>query len=374
MQEFTLALDHTAPEIAIPACQGDLRVLGWERAEARIEVRGSAGDVSTERQNGRIVITSRADMTVHVPAAASLSVGTAQGDVRVQNIDGRVALDTVQGNLVLREVGPVRIGHVQGDLSAKSVAGTLQADSVQGDAAVRGIKGPLALGRVGGDLSAKALAAQGRAEDVQGDISLSTAFAPGAEYRFRAQGDVVCRLTPETSARLELRWRGDLRSTVPGLVLAPSGNAATAILGTGQATVVLEAGGDLILRPDEEWRGFDFAAGVRLEGLGVQVDVERIRRQAERMAEQIRRKAERDAEKARRQAERAAARAQRRAQGYARLGRWFTWSSAPPAAETAPDRADEPVGDEERLAILRMVENGQISAAEAAKLLEALGE
>jgi len=98
---------------------------------------------------------------------------------------------------------------------------------------------------------------------------------------------------------------------------------------------------------------------------------ERVRQAAEREAE----RAQREAERARREAEREAERARLRAEGAER--RWQRASGRPepepaPAPEPAP--RPEPAADQraERLRILQMVEEGKLSAGEAAELLGAL--
>ncbi|MER3545033.1 MAG: hypothetical protein C4311_10670 [Chloroflexota bacterium] len=366
MHEFVLTPNRPDPEIVIPTCRGDLRVLGWERNDIRVEVKGSADDVTAEQQNGRLALSSRSDLVLRVPRAASLTVGAAQGSVRVQAVEGRILMETVQGDLALRSVGAGQVGTVNGDLSAKGISGPLEVNLVQGDALVRDLEGPLRLGRVNGDLSARGLKAGGRAAEVQGDIRLGTLFAAGAEYRFRAQGDLICRIPPEANARLEVRCQGDLRSTVPGLVLVRENGVMTATLGAGAATVVLEAGGDLLLRPESERDVFDFKVGDF--NVGIEVDVGQIQREAER----IRREALREARRIHREAERAATHARHTMYGFGRWGRWFGMGMGEPPPTAG--RGGEPVSDEERLMILRMVERGQISAAEAAKLLEALGD
>ena len=105
--------------------------------------------------------------------------------------------------------------------------------------------------------------------------------------------------------------------------------------------------------------------------------------------EAAQRQAERDAERARRQVEaaqrRADAMARRSAAGRpgplveaGRPGGWsFGFSGAPrppkpPAPATPPMPPSVPVSDEERMVVLRMVEQGKISVAEAEKLLAAL--
>jgi hypothetical protein len=96
-----------------------------------------------------------------------------------------------------------------------------------------------------------------------------------------------------------------------------------------------------------------------------------------RKTEKVRERAEKQAERAMRQAERVA----RKADRGKRKGFTFSFGSDPfetgfsrrPArAARPPEPPVEPVSDEERLMILRMVENRQISVDEAEKLLAAL--
>jgi hypothetical protein len=367
MSEFIITPSTPAPEIVVSSCLGDLRILGWERAEVRVEVKGDMSNVSAEQQNGRVAVSSQADLTLRVPHASSVTVGAVHSDARVKEVTGRVLIEAVHGDLVLRDVGPAQVGIVHGDLAAKEVAGSFDVNLVQGDAAVRSIAGPLTLGRIGSDLAAKALDAGGRAEDVQGDISLTTPFTPGADYRFRAQGDLVCRIEANTSARLEVRCHGDFSSAIPGLAPTGGDGLIVATLGAGEARVSLEAMGDLLLRPDDSSGGFNF----NMNAMGIHVDVEQIRRDVERAKHE----AMREVERMRRDAEHTKAHARRYARGFGRLGQWFsTGMSEPPTPPGQSGAPDEPVTEAERMAILRMVQEGQISAADAAKLLEALGE
>ena len=117
--------------------------------------------------------------------------------------------------------------------------------------------------------------------------------------------------------------------------------------------------------------------------------MERHTEAAQRRVEAAQRQAERDAERARRQVEaaqrRADAMARRSAAGRpgplveaGRPGGWsFCFSGAPrppkpPSPATPPMPPSVPVSDEERMVVLRMVEQGKISVAEAEKLLAAL--
>ena len=89
------------------------------------------------------------------------------------------------------------------------------------------------------------------------------------------------------------------------------------------------------------------------ESLG-QVDGEWIRHRVDRATEQGRRKAEQAAERARMRADKAER-------------RWRRASGQPPAAKRQRQATDE-----ERLRVLRMVEEGRLTPDEAAELLTAI--
>jgi hypothetical protein len=103
---------------------------------------------------------------------------------------------------------------------------------------------------------------------------------------------------------------------------------------------------------------------------------EKIERVAERSAERARRRAEstarqaeREAERARRQAEHSARRQSEQARNVRNAWNFAPRPHVPPVPPVPPAEA---VTDEERMVILRMVEQGKISVADAEKLLAAL--
>lgn len=84
--------------------------------------------------------------------------------------------------------------------------------------------------------------------------------------------------------------------------------------------------------------------------------------------EEAARRAQKHAEQAARRAERQARNASHHVRANVSIGRW-KWDSSSQGAPTPPS---EPVTDEERMAILRMLQEKKISADEAEKLLSAL--
>jgi hypothetical protein len=273
------------------------------------------------------------------------------------------------------------------------VAGDLRAVHLQGDARIRQVDGQLVLEQAGSDLRAEGIQGGMTANQVGADIWLGPPFTPGAVYRVNAGGNVEIRLPEDANLRLSLRAGGGVRSHIAGLSLQEAGAETTGAIGAGEATLEIQAGGRIILRPPEAEgtpeREFDFDVDLgfldalkdlgpvieariaeamanveaRLqEGLS-RIDGEQIRMHVERATEQARRTAERAAERARREAEREAERARIRAERAER--RWQRASGRRARQEPAAT-------DEERLRVLRMLEQGKITLEQANELLAAL--
>lgn len=376
-------------DLAVKGVNGPVTI-GSVNGDATLRASGPAtleqvfGDLNAERINGR------------------LQVQTVNGDTRVRQVEGEASLNTVHGNVVLRSVGSTLVEQISGDLSARRVAGDLRVGQVQGDAHIRQVDGQFILEQAGSDLRAEGIHGGVTVNQVGADVWLNPPFAPGATYRVNAGGDVEIRLPKDASLHLSLRAGGRIRSLIPGLALQQNGAEAIGVIGAGEATLETQAGGQLVLRPleaeDEAGRDFDIDLDfldalkdlgpmieaqiaeamanvqVRLqEGLSrmdseqIRAHVERAaehaRRAAERAAEQTRREAERAAEQVRRQAEREAERARIRAERAQR--RWQRASGTRARQETAAT-------DEERLRVLRMLEQGKITPEQANELLAAL--
>ncbi|HET7631454.1 MAG TPA: DUF4097 family beta strand repeat-containing protein [Gemmatimonadaceae bacterium] len=83
------------------------------------------------------------DVTVHVPATMTASVGTVSGDIRIQGAHGAVRATTVSGDLRLSDLDATSVeatsvsGDVHVAIAAMSGSGGISARSVSGDLDVR---------------------------------------------------------------------------------------------------------------------------------------------------------------------------------------------------------------------------------------------
>ena len=403
------------PEIVIETVGGDLRLTGWERGEFLAEANQDRS-LYAEAGEERLTFRADADCSLHVPRQATLRIKHVGGDARLKALDGEAVVDFVGGDVELRQTGAARLGQVGGDVRARKVRSALILSNVGGDVSARGVAGGFVAENIGGDLFLRDVGAAARAGQVGGDIGLNLVFAPGEGYEFRSRGDIRCRIRSGLNARLTLQSGGDIEVEVPGAIVEGDSNQRVVTLGAGAARVSLQAGGDVTLTDisaDPEAMGeFGEEFGVMAEEFASQIesqiesqvesqmadfeqqmaDFERQleeklgsldslrgkRINAEEIAARARRAAERDsrkAEAAQRRAERDAERAKRHAAhtGHAKQVFGFTFGAPrSPVSPKPPSPPVEPVTDEERMTILRMLEQGKISVAEAEKLLSAL--
>jgi hypothetical protein len=389
MFEQTIETSAT-PHVTVSECLGNLVVRGSEERQITIHVQGGADDATLEREGETFTLVTRANCTLTCPPDTTLTVGTARGNLKVEGVEGPVALGTVHGNVNLRGVGPTALEQAFGNLRVRHAAGDLRVQTLRGNARIRQVEGSLSLGQVDGNLVAEGLQGGLAAEQVRGNVLMGPPFSPGATYRLSGSGNLTVRLPADASLRLALRAAGGVRSHIPGLALEEVGGETRGVLGAGEASLEAQIGGNISLQPlgpgrvTPESAEFGFAAD--LEEMGAQIeaqvagalaemevrlaeslgriDSEKIRRQMEQAAEKTRRKAEQAAERARQTAEREAEKARLRAERAER--RWQRASGRKPRPKRAP------ATDEERMRVLRLVEEAKITPEQAADLLAAL--
>jgi len=415
--------------VEVTACQGDLTVATWDKAEVLIEA-GSEQVLTVEERDDTVALAANSDCRLTVPASTSLVVVQVQGDLSVQGVSGTaevatargdarfkdgagsassstiqgdlavkdwagdVKVETVQGDAEVRQAaGAVTLGTVEGDLTAEEIGGALAAKLVRGDAYLRGLNGALSLGDIGGDLIARDLLAGADVAQVSGDVSLKSAFAGSHTYRIQARGNVTVKALPGSDATFTLQADSG-RVRVKGLTgeTTEEGRWQGAI-GDGEAQVTLTSThGSLLLKivGEEDRTAFAFAADAGKVGAEAGLPAEELawriqKRVAEKLskidfeaiarheAERVRRQAEREVARARRAAEKARRKAElarRKAQKKKKI-RWrVEWDAERGARRTS--KRSQGASEKERVAILRMLAEGKISAQEAEILLQAL--
>jgi len=395
------------------------------QARANLNVKGLA-DLNAEQVRGNLRLSEVNEAVIaevygnlKAKAVTSLRlVGTVYGEAGLKAVQA-ADLQNVRGNLQAREVERLRVSRVGGNLQAREIGHTLDADQVGGNALLKGAGGVVTLNQVAGNLVAKDLIGGAKVARVGGNLVLNGDLGTGCTYHFQADGNAVLRLTEEASAHLTLSARGQMLSAMTLADEEREEGRLSGTLGDGGAEIVVEAKGNVLLggvgpaigvglgeeiarQVEESLHAVDLEAigqqvskemeqamsrlQVKLEGMDwdrigyrtheaveramerMQRDVDRLAKKEARHQERLRRMAEKEA----RLQEKLGRKAQRRAHHRPRpevtveIEDWGGESEAEPIKP-------EPSLDEERLSILKMVEQGQITPEDAEMLLVALG-
>jgi hypothetical protein len=406
---------NESPIVVIESVQGDLRLKG--HADPEVAAKASeTEDLRMETREGEIVLSSQSDLSVRVPRQATVRVQTVHGDATFKALDGSLELDTLHGSLSLRGVGPTRINQIHGDLSAKNVGGDLVIHRVEGDAAARDIQGSFTVSEiVTGNLRLDDVDCDASAS-VQGNINLRLDPAAGQTYTFQASGNIFCQLRDEYSVEISVPKAKKVVINLPEVkTSAPIQTPYALTLGEGDASLTLTAKGNVVIdshAPDWDMEDFDVEIGADLDHMADEIGVQMehqietqmrmieaninaqmasltsrlgaarlTEEQAHRVEERARQASERASVQAQERMRRAQERmeqklnaAQRKLEQKKRAaGRHPRWGvPIPPMPPFSPAPPSEPVSEEERMMILRMLEQKKIGLDEAEKLLSAL--
>jgi hypothetical protein len=277
-----LQLSREDPIIHLKA-YGGVEITGVDQAGVACEIEAPQLATLVE-EDGHVYVTVNSSCRMTVPTGASFEIEKGMGSVKISNIHNKIDAEKVLGNLVLSGVGEVLVGKVGGNFSVKGAAGAVQVEKVGGNLvlsdmtsfkgekiggsckakAVHGefslekiggsfkgqdIDGALHLERVGGSFSGRRMILASELH-VGGDLRLED-FTLAPDYlEFKAGGDIQLEISEEfQDAKIEMRSGSrNIRINVGEDDLdIRDGQYEYAVRGTGK-TLVLAAGGSIVLR------------------------------------------------------------------------------------------------------------------------------
>jgi hypothetical protein len=352
------------PKIKIDAIDGDLSVVGWEGEDILIK---TDEDELTLQQNGEEVSFSCTDdVSLRIPRDTSLTIDRIGGDMALRGVMGSIEIREIDNDLSMRDVGTVSIDTINADFSLRGAKGNLQVKSVGGDVSLRDVEGNIKLDSVADDLALRG--ARGNVKvNVGEDVVVYLEPKADGTYSITAGDDILLVLKP--TANVTLSMNGDeIDVDWPGIDHQEDVTERVLVLGDGSAKISLNAGGDIRVTNDADAgnsaEDFGNFAGMNFDWSGFG---ERISRKVEQATAQAAKRAEEAARRVERHAERHA----RRWGRNVKAGPW-NWEVGPRGVPTPPTPPSEPVAEEERLAILKMLAEKKITAEQAEQLLSAL--
>ena len=359
----TISVGKT-PKIHIGAIGGDLSVVGWDGEDILIKADEDA--LTVNRNDSEVTLSSTDDVSLRVPRATALSIESIAGDMALRGVMGDVEIREVNSDLSIRDVGSVSIDTISADFSLRSAKGNVSVKHVGGDVSVRDVEGNITFDSIADDLAVRGV--RGNIQvNVGEDVVVYLEPRADAAYSITAGDDILLVLKPDANATLSMH--GDkIDIDWPRIENEPDVTERILVLGDGSAKIALNAGGDIRVTNNAEAGNsaeeFGNFAGVNVDWSGFG---ERISRQVEQAAARAAKRAEEAARRVERHAERQA----RRWRGNVKVGRW-NWETGPRGVPTPPTPPGEPVAEEERMAVLKMLAEKKITAEQAEQLLSAL--
>jgi len=350
------------PRIVIEAAGGDLSIVGWEGED--ILIKGDEDEIRFSQDGSKVTVSSTDDLSLRVPRNARLEVESVEGDMSLRGVFGEIAMKHVNGDLSVRDVGVIAIENVQSDFSLRGAKGAVAVKNVSGDASLRDVDGNISIS-VGDDLVLRNVTNGNISANVGEDVVMYLAPTDSQAVSVTAGDDILLVLAPQSNATLSLS-ADDIEIEWPGVEHVEDQSSYVLTVGNGSAMISLNAGSDIRVTSES---GAGESADEHGNFAGMMFDWSNF---GDQLNERISRRVEEATRRAAQQAERAARRAEAKVRGRARVGRW-NWNIEPGSfTPPPPPQPRDPVSEEERVAILKMLAEKKITAAEADALLSAL--
>lgn len=384
------------PTILLRSIEGNLTLNGWDRPEVQARVRGDA--LKIEQLDGAIAIECEDDLWLQVPVQAAITANAVEGNASFSLILNTLTLDTVEGNTVVNSVNAISANRIEGNFTARLIAGDLRIDAIEGNAQIAKIAGDVRLGQVEGNL---VLDEAGGSIDAsaEGNVRVQAALAPGQQCTIRAEGGITCEIPRDAGGVFSLTAEGRIQVRDLGEDRTAKNGVLNFEREPARARLTLQAEGNILLRgvPPRDFGGAEFAGALEEEMALRSVEItQQITAQIESQVNELSRQLDdklarlgtneelatsiqEKVQSAMRRAEEKLAEAmrkveQRTQETESRRRKSAGWAPppAPPPPPAAPRPKRTPATDEERMLILRMVEQGKLSVEQAEKLLLAL--
>ena len=352
------------PRIMIDSIGGDLSLVGWEGDD--ILLKADDDELHASQEGDLVQVSCGDDLSMRVPKGASVFITHIGGDASIRGLIGVIELKEIGGDLSMRDVNSVAIDSVHADFSLRGAKGSLSIRKADSDVSIRDVDGSVALDSVSDDLALREVRGNITA-NVGEDVVMYLNPQSGNAYSVTAGDDILLVMPPKANATLTLS-ADEIDIEWDGIENDEDATSRVVTFGNGSSVFTLSAGGDIRVsnRSDAGDSAEDFGnfAGMGMDWSGFG---ERISRRVEQATARAQRKAEEAARRAEHNV-REAERRTRRFKGGLEIGRW-NWDFSP---KGVPMPSKPGVSDEERIAILKMLQEKKITAEQAEQLLSAL--
>ena len=241
-----LELNDFAGSIAIQTwTKNAVRVGADHASRARVEIdrTGPTLDIRVEHWRG---VPSTVDYQLTVPKWMALDLAGVNTDISVENTEGEVKAETVQGDVSI--TGGSRLitaSSVDGDVRILRARGKIEASSVNGDVRIEAALGPVVVSSVNGEIVLVRIDSDDvEASTVSGEVSYEGRIQDGGSYRFSTHSGAVSVGVPAgANATVSVAtYSGEFSSAFPvRLNQTRRGKQFSFTIGNGSAQLELES-------------------------------------------------------------------------------------------------------------------------------------
>jgi hypothetical protein len=222
--------------------------LGSDRYRIGVEVEDGVARIRRVASRGRNYPDFSTDYRLTVPAWMDLELSSIEGDISVDNSQGRLTISAVEGSVTVRGGREfIAVHAVEGDVTVDGARGRLEANSVDGSILISNTDGAIYAETVDGDITMESVAsADVEVNTVDGNVSYRGRVAPDGRYRLGSHDGDITLEVPELSAVISVStFEGEFSTCGYPATMTGSGERNKKrfrfTVGTGSARVDLES-------------------------------------------------------------------------------------------------------------------------------------
>jgi len=189
------------PRIIIEQVQGDLTIKGWMRSDVYIATETET--VPIQEQGNQIQLSCPGDCVLRVPRAAQIEINQALGNVQLKYLDGAIAIQTISESLAARTVARLAIQTVHGDVLLKGILEDVSIAKINGDLILRDLQGGGNFTEVNGSFDARAVSGALTA-NVNDDARLEIESLAPKGIQLKVAGDLRCDMVSTLDVSINL--------------------------------------------------------------------------------------------------------------------------------------------------------------------------
>ncbi len=354
-------------------CNDDLSVEGND-SSVLVVVVDQSDCLHMKEEDGLFKIVANSDCRLMLPSTGTITIEKVGCDCHVDNFENRVVIGKIGDDLKMTNVGGASIESVGSDCRIQNASGAIEIARVGDDLSTENTQSVLA-NSVGCDV--KMVNARGKVEVNAGDdIRIHTDEANVPEIHAKAGSDIRLFIPTNANCQLNITSNGEeINIHACGQDVDAEEQQFSLPLGEGGNPIVLIAGDDVMVSDQEvtDWKEDpEIWNDQRWKNFGIELS-ENIRQtlaNAGNSVEQALRHAEHATRNANVRVETIMRDLDERGFGSGRGRKMVGFSMNADKAANAAAKAG--ASDEERMLVLRMLQDKKISVEEADKLLNAL--